>query len=109
MALFSVWNWDRNAWAVYQNGQTVSVGDDPKPPRPSNVSPLGACPDTQVNPLPPDARFVGFDHACRGEVRRLGDSVGDALGLVVPESGDLKKYALGGLAGALLVWCWRRR
>ncbi len=108
MALFSVWDWDRNLWAIYQNAQTVSVGDDPRPPRPMNISPLGADPDTQVNPLPPDARFVGFDHTCRGEVRRKSDAL-SSLGIVMPETGDLKKYAIGALFGAVAAWYYRRR
>ena len=83
MALYSVWNWDRNAWAVYQTRAPVSVGDDAFPPRPTKVGPIGADPDTQVKPLPAGARFVEHSHIARGEVRRkpghladLGDDAG---------------------------------
>ena len=109
MALFSVWDWDRNAWAVYRNAQPVSVGDDPKPPRPTGISRLGADPDTNVNPLPADARFIGHDHMCRGEVRRRADGPLSGLGIEMPSNDDLKKYVLGAAAGVLAVWFWRRR
>lgn len=77
MALYSTWDWDRNAWRVYRTSETVSVGDDPKPPRPTAHSALGVDPDTAVRPLPSGAVFVGYDHVARGEVRRAG---GSALG-----------------------------
>jgi hypothetical protein len=109
MALYSVWDWDRNAWAVYRDARPVSVGDDPKPPRPANVSQLGADPDTQMNPLPSDARFVGYDHLCRGEVRRRGDGPLSGLGLSMPSGDDLTKYLIGGAIGAAIAWYWRRR
>jgi hypothetical protein len=78
VALYSVWDWNKNAWAVYQTPTSVSVGDDPTPPRPSASSPIGVDPDTAVNELPGMAKFVGYDHLCRGEVRRLpgGSGVG---------------------------------
>lgn len=83
MALYSVWNWDRNAWAIYRTSVPVSVGDDALPPRPRGVGPIGADPDTQVKPLPLGARFVEFSHVARGEIRRkpghiadLGDDAG---------------------------------
>ena len=108
MALYSVWDWDRNAWAIYRNAQPVSVGDDPKPPKPLKISPLGADPDTQSNPLPSDAQFVGYDHMCRGEVRVQGGSLA-ALGIDMPSNDDLKKYVIGGLVGAAVILYWRRR
>lgn len=80
MALYSTWDWNKNAWRVYRTPETVSVGDDPKPPRPSGLGPLGADPDTGVRPLPSGAKFIGYDHVARGEIRRavtlggLGDS-----------------------------------
>jgi hypothetical protein len=111
MALYSVWDFDRNSWAVYRDGKTVSVGDDPTPPRPRNISPLGADPDTQVNSLPAGANFVGYDHMCRGEVRRRGDGPLSGLGIDMPSNDDLKKYVIGGVLGALVVkwWTGRRR
>lgn len=107
MALYSVWDWDKNAWAVYRTSEPVSVGDDPKPPRPMSVSALGADPDTQIKSLPPTARFVGYDHMCRGEVRRRG---GMPLGLDAPEASDIPKYALGfGLGVGVAYYFMRRR
>lgn len=109
MALYSVWDWDRNSWAIYRDARPVSVGDDPKPPRPTNVSPIGADPDTQVNLVPSDARFIGYDHMCRGEVRRRGNSALSGLGIDMPSSDDLQKYALGALIGASAAYAWYRR
>jgi hypothetical protein len=109
MALYSVWDWDRNSWAIYRDARPASVGDDPKPPRPRNVGRLGADPDTQMNPLPSDAQFVGYDHMCRGEVRVRGTGPLAGLGLDMPSNDDLKKYAIGGLVGAAAAWWWRRR
>ena len=70
MALYSAWDWDRNAYRIYQTRQLVSVGDDPQAPRP-NHHPLGAVPDVDVKALPPGARFLGFSHQARGEIVRL--------------------------------------
>ena len=108
MALYSVWDWDHNAWAVYRTPQTVSVGDDPTPARPARVSALGADPDTQMKPLPQDARFIGYDHMCRGEVRVAGGSPA-SLGIDMPSNDDMKKYLIGGAIGAAVAWWWRRR
>ena len=113
MALYSVWDWDRNARAVYRDSRTVSVGDDPKPPKPARVSAIGADPDTQLNPLPPGARFVGFDHMCRGEARVRPDgmltSALSGLGFEMPSEDDFKKYAAGAALGALAIWYWKGR
>jgi len=70
MALYSVWDWNRNAYRVYATNTPVSVGDDPKPPKPLDIGPIGADPDTDVNVLPANAKFVGYDHLARGEIRR---------------------------------------
>lgn len=107
MALYSVWDWDRNAWRVYATKAAASVGDDPVPPRPVNVSPIGADPDMDVKPLPAGAKFVGFDLICRGEVRRLpagplGDDAGSS-----PSSG-WGMFAIGA-ALATAFWVWRGR
>lgn len=107
MALYSVWDWDRNSWAIYRDHRPVSVGDDPTPPKPVNVGPLGADPDTQLKPLPSDARFVGHDHVCRGEVRVRSGAL-SSLGLSMPDSADLPKYAVGFVVGVAAVAAWRR-
>lgn len=109
MALYSVWDWDKNSWAIYRDSLPVSVGDDPKPPRPQRVSRLGADPDTQTKPLPSGARFVGYDHMCRGEVRTRPTGALSGLGIDTPDSDDLKKYLFGGLVGAAVAWYWKRR
>jgi hypothetical protein len=110
MALYSTWDWSRNAWRVYRTPTSVSVGDDPIPPRPTNISPIGASPDDDVKPLPTNARFVGFDHLARGEVRRaprgLGDIGDDAGQGVITSNGWLMFGA--GVAVASLFWLWRR-
>lgn len=108
MALYSVWDWDRNAWAVYRDGRRVSVGDDPTPPRPIDVSPLGADPDTQLKVLPNDARFVGYDLMCRGEARVRPQGVLSGLGLSLPETDDLKKYVGGAVVGAAILFAWQK-
>jgi len=77
MALYSVWDWNRNSYRVYTTPTPVSVGDDPVPPNPSGTSPIGANPDTDVKPLPPGAKFIGYDHLARGEIRRLPSSFTD--------------------------------
>lgn len=104
MALYSVWNWDRNAWAVFQTSTPVSVGDDPDPPRPRSGSAIGVDPDLAVKELPPNARFLGFDHLCRGEVRRLrgGPGVGqtdDSRGLADVIRHPVALVGLGLLGG----------
>lgn len=80
MALYSVWDWDRNAYRVYATDTPVSVGDDPKPPKPANVGPIGADPDTDVKPLPAGARLIGYEHLPRGEIRRLLNPVSGVSG-----------------------------
>jgi hypothetical protein len=84
MAFFSTWDWNKNAWRIYRTPETVSVGDDPTPPRPTGLNVLGADPDAGVRPLPANAAFVGYDHMARGEIRRaagvggLGDASSDS-------------------------------
>lgn len=102
MALYSVWDWNRNAWAIYRTRTPVSVGDDAIPPRPT-VGPIGADPDTQVKPLPRGAKFVEFSHVARGEVRRkpshladLGDDAGRSGGGI----GGVAMFAAGVAVGS---------
>ena len=102
VALYSIWNWDRNIWSIYSTPETVSVGDDPKAPKPSGVHVLGADPDTQVKTLPMGAKLIGHDHVARGEVRRLS---------VLPGLGDDSsgagvgwgKYVVGFVLGAVVM------
>jgi len=77
MALYSVWDWDRNAWGVYRTPTPVSVGDDPLPHSSSGDSAIGAAPSTGVKALPSNARLIGYDHLARGEVRRRSGALGD--------------------------------
>lgn len=76
MALYSVWDWNKNAYRVYQTPGATSVGDDPKSPVPVGLHHLGADPDTQVNQLPRNARFLSYSHVARGEIRRMPGGLG---------------------------------
>lgn len=78
MALYSVWDWNKNAYRVYQTPGATSVGDDPKSPVPAGLHHLGADPDTQVNVLPRGARFMSYSHIARGEIRRMPGGLGQA-------------------------------
>lgn len=110
MALYSVWDWNRNAYRVYSTRAPVSVGDDPIPPRPSGASVLGADPDEHLKPLPGGARFMGFAHLPRGELRRmpkgLGDS-GDDAG-AQGSGGGWMMLGFGVAVGAGGMWLWSR-
>jgi hypothetical protein len=72
MALYSVWNWDRNSYDVYEDRQPVSIGDDPNPPRPSKLHAIGAVPDRDVKSLPSGTRLVGQSPMPKGEIVRKG-------------------------------------
>lgn len=91
MALYSVWDWNRNAYRVFTTPTPVSVGDDPTPPKPSGISPIGANPDTDIKPLPSGTTFIGYDLLPRGEIRRMPAGMAD----------------LGDDAGANTAW-WAR-
>lgn len=109
MALYSTWDWDRNAWRVHATRTPVSVGDDPIPPRPGGTSALGADPDTHVKPLPSGTRFMGYSHVARGEVRRQSGVLG-GVGDDAGQSGGSGWLMFGfGLATASVFWWWRRR
>lgn len=109
MALYSVWDWDRNAYRVYATKKPVSVGDDPSPPRPRGISALGADPDLHVKPLPSGAKLVGYSHMARGEIRRAPAGI---LSGAASESGS-SNGALMFVAGAAVAlgvsWWWRKR
>lgn len=102
MAIYSVWDWNRNAYQIFQTPKPVSVGDDPVSPKPSSTSVLGADPDTQVNVLPTDAKFMGFSHMARGEIRRVSGGLGDTS---PPEEMPFwKKPLVMFVAGAAAAW-----
>lgn len=110
MAFYSVWDWSRNAWRIYETPASVSVGDDPVAPKPTPISPIGADPDTQVKPLPSGARLVGYEHLARGEVRREPASLlsgADEAGVPLWKQ-PLVMFAAGVAAASAWVW-WRRR
>lgn len=109
MALYSVWDWNRNSYRVYETSRPASVGDDPKPPRPRGRSVLGANPDTDVKPLPGGARFVEYSHVPRGEIRRQPRGLGDTGDDAGANGSDWMMFALGAGAGAAALWWWRRR
>jgi hypothetical protein len=108
VALYSVWDWNKNAWRIYATKKSVSVGDDPKPPAPTGISPIGADPDTDVRPLPFGAKFVGMSHLAKGEVRRLGSG---GLGEASEDSFWSNPIVLIGLGAvaATVYWQWWRR
>lgn len=112
MALYSVWDWNRNLYRVYTTPTHVSVGDDPVPPKPSIDNPIGASPDTGVKPLPPGAKFIGYEHLPRGEIRRmpsslvdLGDDAGGGSGWTQP----ILMFGAGALTAVWLSRLWGRR
>jgi len=122
MAFYSTWDWNRNAWKVYRTSDPVSVGDDPKPPKPSNLHVLGADPDTQMKPLPFGAAFVGYDHIARGEIRAegglsLGDATSDTgllhsmliLGVGIFVASIAWELIDKGVGGAVLTWSSDKR
>lgn len=101
MALYSVWDWDKNAYKIYADSTPVSVGDDPKPPKPTGVGPIGADPDTQIKTLPGGTKFMGYDQMAHGEIRRVG---GLPLGLDDATDSNTFKYVLAALAGGAVVF-----
>lgn len=111
MALYSVWDWDRNAWQVYQTSKPASVGDDPVSHQPKTF-PLGADPDSGVKPLPRGAKFVRYDHLARGEVRRKPHSltdVGDDAGSGSGRTTSAWWWLAGGVGLGWILSSWMRR
>ena len=109
MAMYSVWDWNRNAWRIYSSSTPVSVGDDPTPPRPTNISPIGANPDTDVKPLPSGVKFMGYDHLARGEVRRATRGLFDLSGETDTTATPWWKQPLVMFgAGAVAAWAYIR-
>jgi hypothetical protein len=113
MAFYSVWDWNRNSYRIYSTPRAASVGDDPVPPRPTGISSIGADPDTGVKPLPSGAKFEGYSHLPRGEIRRLAGGLGEAgddAGAATSSGGRGWLMFAGGLAvGAGAIWLWRGR
>lgn len=113
MALFSVWDWNKNLYRVYADSAPVSVGVDPQPPRPRSVPLLGAIPYEHAKVLPPATRFMGLSHVPRGEVVREAASVRELLGLG-GESGSRTLWgtvvvaAVAATAGYFLGWSRRQ-
>ena len=110
MALYSVWDWDKNAYRVYQTPGAASVGDDPKSPVPVGAHRLGADPDTQVNVLPRNARFLNYSHVARGEIRRMGGGLGQVS---APEDRPWWQHPVvmfgAGVAATVAYRTWSRR
>jgi len=70
MATYSAWDWNINAFRVFRDAKTTSIGDDPAPPRPRALSKLGAVPDKDVKVLPPNTRSIGTSRVAIGEIVR---------------------------------------
>jgi hypothetical protein len=81
MALYSIWDWNKNLYRVHSNATPVSVGVDPNPPRPGALHLIGAIPYEHAKVLPTGTRFMGLSHVPRGEVVRDATSVKELLGL----------------------------
>jgi hypothetical protein len=110
MALYSVWDWNRNSYRVFTTPTHVSVGDDPIPPNPSGISSIGANPDTDIKPLPSGAKFIGHDLLARGEIRRMPAGFTD-LGDDAGTGGSFWMQPVVMFSAGVLVTVWfmRRR
>lgn len=110
MALYSVWDWNRNSYRIYTTPTPVSVGDDPTPPKPTGISPIGANPDADIKPLPAGAKFIGYDHFARGEIRRVSSGLadlGDDAGASPWWGHPVVMFVAG--AGAVVAYGWWRK
>lgn len=113
MALYSVWDWNKNLYRVYSNTTPVSVGVDPQPPRPSGMHFLGAVPYEHAKVLPSAVNLMGLSHVPRGEIVREAASVKELLGL--GEDADGKSFtstllvaAAGAIVGYVIARTVRR-
>jgi hypothetical protein len=102
MALYSVWDWNKNLYRVHADTLPVSVGVDPSPPQPTGVHLLGAIPYDHAKVLPPAARFMGLSHVPRGEVVRSATNLKELLGLGA-EPGSSSVWTFAAIATAALV------
>lgn len=109
MALYSVWDWNKNLYRVHSNATPISVGVDPKPPRPAAPHQLGAVPYEHAKVLPAGTRFMGLSHVPRGEIVREAASVKELLGLG-EEPGEMSwgRLLLVGVAGAVAGFAFAR-
>lgn len=112
MALYSVWDWNKNLYRVYADQRPVSVGVDPEPPRPTNVNILGAVPYDAAKTLPVGVKFMGLSHVPRGEIVRDARSTLEMMGLGNDAGGTSTKLVAGvAIAGVLfgyMVARWNR-
>jgi hypothetical protein len=109
MALYSVWDWNRNSYRVYTTTRPVSVGDDPIPPRPRGTHELGADPDEHIKALPSGVRFIGYSHLPRGEIRRRARGLGDFGDDAGANGASSNRWVMLGIglavgAGAMHLW-----
>jgi hypothetical protein len=112
MALYSVWDWNKNLYRVYADQRPVSVGVDPEPPRPGNVHILGAIPYDAAKTLPVGVKFMGLSHVPRGEIVRDVRSPLEMMGLGGDSGGASTKMVAGvAIASAVIGYMiarWRR-
>lgn len=100
MALYSVWDWEKNMYAVFATDKPVSVGVDPDAPRPRGIDVLGGVPYEDVKVLPAGARLLGHDRLARGEIVRASRGVlglGDAGQPAEPRTMSFAVVAIGGV------------
>ena len=95
MALYSVWDWNKNLYRVYADQRPVSVGIDPEPPRPGNVNILGAVPYEACKLLPNGVKGMGLSHVPRGEIVRDERGPLQAVGLGSDASGSSPRLLVG--------------
>lgn len=112
MALYSVWDWNKNLYKVYADQRPVSVGVDPEAPRPSNLHILGAIPYDAAKTLPANVRFMGLSHVPRGEILRDTRSTVELMGLGSDATGTkpgiIAGVAVVGVLVGYLIARWSR-
>ena len=73
---------------------------------PSGAPPRSTLKLGAVKPLPSDAKFSGYSHVARGEIRRQSYL---PLGLDEPGESNAMKYAVGAAVGSAVTWLLLRR